>query len=160
PGIAGVDELATTPIRRAVDVDFAARAARSRLAHHPEVVLSAETVDVARIDVGYLGPQSERLLVGVEAEFLVAAEDRGVLPVLVDAPLLRQQLPRPADRLRLVIVAERPVAEHLEKGVVIGVAADVFQVVVLTTGADALLTVGRPLVRPGAGAEEDVLELV
>ena len=40
------------------------------------------------------------------------------------------------------------------------VLADVVEVVVLAAGPDALLRVGRPLVGPGAGAEEDVLELV
>src|SRR5262249_27683316 len=43
---------------------------------------------------------------------------------------------------------------------VIGVAADLFEVVVLTGDADALLTVDRPFVRPRARAEEHVLELV
>ena len=42
----------------------------------------------------------------------------------------------------------------------VGVAADVFEVVVLATGTDAFLTVHRALVRPGPGAEKHVLELV
>ena len=44
-----------------------------------------------------------------------------------------------ADGLPLEVVAEREVAEHLEKGVVAGGVADVFQVVVLAAGAHALL---------------------
>src|SRR5262249_3279788 len=56
--------------------------------------------------------------------------------------------------------AEAPVAEHLEEGVVIRVTADVFQVVVLAAGTDALLAIDRTLVWARAGAEEDVLELV
>src|SRR5262249_32241022 len=115
---------------------------------------------VAFVDVGDLRPQFECLFVGLEAELLVAAEDRGVKPALVDAPDLGQKLPRPADRLGLVVIAERPVAEHLEEGVVIRVAADLLEVVVLARDADALLTVDRPLVRPRAGAEEHVLELI
>src|SRR5262249_38499993 len=62
--------------------------------------------------------------------------------------------------LGLVVIAERPVAEHLEEGVVIGVAADFLEIVVLAGDADALLAVDRPLVRPRARTEEHVLELV
>ena len=42
----------------------------------------------------------------------------------------------------------------------IGVLADVVEVVVFAAGADALLRIGGALVGPVAGAEEDVLELV
>jgi hypothetical protein len=47
-----------------------------------------------------------------------------------------------ADGFLLEVVAEGPVAEHLEERVVIGVEADVVEVVVLAAGADALLGVG------------------
>ena len=43
---------------------------------------------------------------------------------------------------------------------VIGVLADVLEVVVLAAGPDALLGVGRPRVGARAPAQEDVLELV
>jgi hypothetical protein len=49
-----------------------------------------------------------------------------------------QQLPRVADRAFLEVVAERPVAEHLEERAVPRGLADLFDVV----GADALLVVG------------------
>ena len=55
---------------------------------------------------------------------------------------LDEKFPGPIDRFLLEIIAETPVAEHLEKGVVIGVEADVFEVVVFAAGADAFLRVG------------------
>ena len=64
-------------------------------------------------------------------------------------PDFREQFPRPGDRFLLEVVAEGPVAEHLEEGVVVGVLADVVEVVVLAAGADALLRVGGPLVGGG-----------
>ena len=73
---------------------------------------------------------------------LVAGEDGHVEPVRIDAPHLGEQLPRPLDRLGLEVVAERPVAEHLEEGVVVVVSADVLEIVVLAAGPDALLAVG------------------
>jgi hypothetical protein len=43
---------------------------------------------------------------------------------------------------RLKVVAEAPVAEHLEERVMAAAAADVVEVVVLPAGADAFLRVG------------------
>src|SRR6266478_7929069 len=82
--------------------------------------------------------------------------------MLREFPDFGDEFPRPIDGLLFEIVAEAPVAEHLEESVVIGVEADVVEVVVLATGADAFLGVG------GAGrvvgtlylAEKDGDELV
>ena len=62
-------------------------------------------------------------------------------------------------------LAEGPVAEHLEEGVVVNIFADVVEVVVLAAGTDALLRVGRARElrqrrRWVSGAEEDGFVLV
>src|SRR5580693_10180369 len=57
-------------------------------------------------------------------------------------PDCHDEFPRPVNRFLLEIVAKAPVAEHLEKSVVIGVEADVVEVVVFAAGADAFLGVG------------------
>ncbi len=90
----------------------------------------------------------------------IALEDGHVQPIFVQPPDVGEQLPRPGDGLGLEVVAEAPVAQHLEERVVVRVLADVFEVVVLAAGADALLGVGRPAVVAAAGAEEESLELV
>ena len=64
----------------------------------------------------------------------------------------------------LEVVAKAPVAKHLKEGVVVGIFADVVQVVVLTASADTLLRVHSALhlgkVRRGVHrAEEDGLVL-
>ena len=64
-------------------------------------------------------------------------------------PAVHDQFPRPFDRFLFEIIAETPVAEHLEEGVVIGVEADVFEIVVLAAGANAFLGVGHPRRIPG-----------
>ena len=51
--------------------------------------------------------------------------------------------PGEVDRVFLEIVAKAEVAEHFEKRVVTGGVADVFQVVVLATGAHAFLAADR-----------------
>src|SRR5206468_3188198 len=67
-------------------------------------------------------------------------------------------LPRPADRLALVVVAEGPVAEHLEEGVVVGVAPHLLEVVVLAADTETLLQIDRARVGARLLAEEDLLE--
>jgi hypothetical protein len=76
-----------------------------------------------------------------------------------DAEVLRQQLPAPADRVLLEVVAEREVAEHLEERVVAVGEADVVEVVVLAAGAEAALDADGAGVGPRVATEERVLEL-
>jgi hypothetical protein len=83
-----------------------------------------------------------------------------VQPLLVEFPHLGQKFPGPLDRFLLEVIAEAPVAEHLEEGVVVGVLADVVEVVVLAAGADAFLRVGGAGIRRLLGAQEVRLELV
>src|SRR6185436_4080161 len=59
-------------------------------------------------------------------------------------PAPNHQLPGPLNRFFLEVISEAPVTQHLEKSVVIGVEPDVFEVVVLASGADAFLRVGDP----------------
>ena len=88
---------------------------------------------------------------------LSSSKDRGPQPLLRQLPHLGQQLPGPGDGFFLVIVAERPVAQHLEQRVVVRRPAHILQVVVLAADAHALLRVGDA---PGVGlaqAQEESL---
>ena len=137
--------------RAAIDVDLGARATRTDLAHLPEIILLVEALDVRRVDVGEITPQGFGLAVG--------AVDGGVELVLGKLPHLGDELPGPGDRFLLVVVAERPVAEHLEEGVVVAVAPDLLDVVVLAAQAQTFLRIDRARVGELLIAEEDVLEL-
>ena len=66
-----------------------------------------------------------------------------VKPLRRKFPTINHQLPRPLDRFLLEVIAEAPVAEHLEEGVVIGVEPNVFEIVVFAAGPDAFLRVGH-----------------
>ena len=68
------------------------------------------------------------------------------------------ELPAPRDDLALEVVAEAEVAEHLEEHEVALGAADVVEVVVLATGAGALLRADRTLERRRLVADEVRLE--
>ena len=168
-GVAAVDERALrVAFGREVDVELRARAAGSGLAHHPEIIF---LIPVHDVDLGVeaggaelLGPDFPGFLVEVRriALRLVGLIDGSVKAVLRELPDLGDELPSVVDGLALEVVAEGPVTQHLEEGVVIGVQADVFEVVMLTAGADALLGVGRAAggVRALRLAEEDRDELV
>src|SRR5690606_41981094 len=70
--------------------------------------------------------RSSDLFVAPDAEGLVVGVVDGDQQALGrDLPDLRQQFPGPGDGVALEVVAERPVAQHLEEGVVArGVAED------------------------------------
>ena len=88
--------------------------------------------------------------------------DRCIETLSRELPAFYQQFPGPGDCLFFEIIAEGPVSQHLEKGVVVGIESDILQVVVLASGADALLGVGGASRGIGAWgcAQEDRHELV
>mmetsp|Transcript_57753 Transcript_57753/g.137441 ORF Transcript_57753/g.137441 Transcript_57753/m.137441 type:complete len:290 (+) Transcript_57753:2218-3087(+) len=164
-GVVHVHQVRRVAPADAVIVQLAARAARARVAHLPEVVLHVPLDHpVCREE---RQPQVARLLVGRHhaAEVLVALTVGRVEAVRRELVHDSEELPRPRDALLLEVGRERPVAEHLEEGVVVDVLAHVVEVVVLAARADALRRVGRALeLRERGGrvdhAHEDGLELV
>src|ERR1700730_15168069 len=66
-----------------------------------------------------------------------------VKPLRWKFPAADHKIPRPFDGFLFEIIAKAPVAEHLEKGVVIGVQPDVFEVVMFAAGANTFLRVGH-----------------
>ena len=116
--VLGVVGHAPRPLRQlgaAIEVDLAARAARAGLGHPPEVVVVAG-VDVAPFRHA-LGRQTD--LVGPDRpRDRVVCVGRRRETVGRDAEVARQEVPGVADRLALEVVAEAPVAEHLEERVV------------------------------------------
>ena len=131
-------------------MDFTARTARACVAHHPEVVLLATVHDVdLRVETG-LGKESRPVIVSFLVE-LCRITRAGLIDGCIESrrrklPPPNHQFPRPFNRFLLEVIAERPVAQHLEERVVIGVEANVVEVIVFAAGADAFLRVGRACV--------------
>ena len=138
--------------RPKVVMDFRARTARSGLAHGPEVVLLVQAEDAVARDANILRP--DRL------GFVVLAEHGDVKLVLRNGEILGDQLPGPRDRFLLEIVAKGKIPEHLEERVMAGGAPDLFEVVVLASGAHALLHRAGARVVTLLAPQEHVLELV
>ena len=144
--------------RARVDVDLRAGTAGTRIAHFPEIVMLVAVQDV--VFRQELFPVGGGFVVAFEAFFGTSLEDGGIQVLRVDFQHVHQVFPGPGNGFFLEVVAERPVAQHLEHGVVVGVVADLLQVVVLAADAKALLRVGHPFVFRRVVAQNDVLELV
>ena len=138
---------------REIDVDLGARSTRTGVRHLPKVVLGAESVNTVVRYVGHVLPQLPR--------FVVFVKDGDTQMLTRNLQVFGDELPREADRIALEVIAEREVAEHLEKGVVTRRVADLFKVVVLASGTDTFLRRGRSPISIGGAlhAEKDLLEL-
>ena len=101
-------------------------------------------------------PGLDRLLVGAEAELLVALEHGDPDVARVEAEALQRELPGELDGALLEVVADREVAEHLEEREVPRRVADVLDV----GRAEALLAGRQAVVRRLLAAEEVGLERV
>src|SRR5580704_19649729 len=121
----------------AVDEDLRAGAARTRVAHRPEVIRGGDTDDAVVGETGDLLPVAGRLIV-----IVVNGDEQLVLP---EPEILGDQRPGELDRALLEVVAEREIAEHLEEGEMARGVADIVEVVVLAAGAHAFLRGGGAL---------------
>lgn len=138
--------------------------AGTHLAHLPEVVLRIAPlrsryvlVSLQDVVVGKVAaPDGVGLLVAGNSVLGRALEVGRVQSGGVEAVDLGQQLPGEADGALLEVVAEGPVSEHFEEGVMVPtrltrpqqnlhVLAHIIEVVVLATSADALLRVASTL---------------
>ena len=93
---------------------------------------------------------------------LSAPENRYVESILRNPEPLRRshQLPGVGNRILLEIITEREIAEHFEKSVMPLRKPHIFQIVVLSARAHALLRRRGPRVIPLFEAKKDVFELV
>ncbi len=145
-------------VRPQIHVDFAARSARPGVSHFPEVILAAVIQHLIRVDPRLLAPGRGRFFVGGDIALIIFEAGRPQTR-LIQAPHLGQQLPCPGDRLRFVVIAKRPVAQHFKERVVRIVTTHIVQIVVLASHAHAFLAVGSPRVRPVIRPQKHVFKL-
>ena len=145
-------------LRAAVVVNLRAGAAGTCVAHLPEVIVLVAIEDVILRQETL--PDGGSLVVTVESFLFRTLEDGGVHVLRVEVQLVNQVFPCPRDGFLLEVVAERPVAEHLEHRVVVGVVSNLLQVVVLAAHAQTFLAVGGTAELLLDIAENNILELV
>ena len=131
-----------------IDVDFGARTARPGIAHHPEIVFFVAVDDVDfGIQAGgteFFGPEFPGFLIaaGRITEGSIRLVNGGIHPLRRKFPDVDDEFPSPRDGFLFEIITEGPIPEHFEECVVIGIEADIFQIVMFTAGSDAFLSVG------------------
>ncbi|TFA98277.1 hypothetical protein CCMA1212_009972 [Trichoderma ghanense] len=143
-GIVHVDETGSIASSNLVVVYLTARTAGTLVTHLPEVVLHVSRQDLV-FGHAHRFPKLLGFQIGLEVEGRVALKVRDVEASRVEAIDLGEQLPGHLDGILLEVVAEGPVAQHLEKGMVVTVLADIVEIVVFATGADDLLGVDGAL---------------
>ena len=144
-----------------VKEDFGARAARTGVAHLPEVIRSkrrafvvADADDTLARNAYFIGPDVECFVIGL------VDGDPQLLFRQGEPVFTGQQFPCVFDGILLEIIAKAEVAQHFKEGVVTRGVTDVFQIVVFTTRTHATLRGGRARVITFVEAKEDILELV
>src|SRR5690625_3298995 len=123
-------------IRSQIHMDLGAGTARPRLPHLPEVVLLVKLQDVGWIDRRLTFPELDRLFIDRQTILVVPLKNRRIESIRIQTPSVYQKLPGPADRLLLEVVSERPVAQHLEESVVVGIPSYLLKIVVLAARSE------------------------
>ena len=121
-------------------MDFRARTAWTAVRHFPEVIFSSHIKKMIRTEARLLEPVGRGLFIGENIAFVIL-EDGSIKSILIEPPNFGEQLPGPCDGFLFVVIAERPVAEHLKKSVMRIVATHIIEVIVLASHAHTLLRV-------------------
>mmetsp|Transcript_122309 Transcript_122309/g.191848 ORF Transcript_122309/g.191848 Transcript_122309/m.191848 type:complete len:205 (+) Transcript_122309:2390-3004(+) len=124
----------------AIIMDLSAGSTWPSVAHLPEVIFHIERQDPTFWEI--LFPDCLSFLITRYPRLLgIASIIRRIKPCRINLVNIRQQVPRPSNSLLLEIIAERPISKHLEEGMMINILSDIFQVIVLSTGANAFLRI-------------------
>ena len=139
-------------------MDFRAGAAGAGCPHFPEIVFL-----ITQNNPGFIPqnafPNVPRFLIEGHTIGFVALENRHVNTVFGQLENLRQQFPRPFQGFFFEVITKAPVAQHLKHGVVVGVEANVFEVVVFARHAQAFLSVGHAARGGCSVSEEKIFKL-
>ena len=123
-----------------VYVYLRARTTGTCVAHLPEVIMLITIDDMILRHM--LCPVFRSLVVTRDVLFGRTLEDGNIEILGIQFQHIHQILPCHINGTFLEIVTERPVAQHLKHGVVVGVMSYLLQVVMLTTDAQTLLGIG------------------
>ena len=137
-------------------MDFATRAARSGIAHFPEIVFFISSK--YSILTNPFFPLIISFLIESQFFFCITFENGYIQSVFFQTIYCSQQLPTPLNGFFFEVVAKTPVAKHFKHSVVISVHTNFFKVVVLTAYTQTFLRIGNSLILDGFIAEENIFE--
>jgi len=154
----GSVHLGALAVGTAVDVNFGAGSAGTGVAHFPEVVVLIAIDDVGGGEVAC--PELGGLVVAAESLGGAAFEHGDIEAFGIEAEFIYEKTVGQLNGFFFEVIAEAPVAEHFEHGVVVGVAPHLFEVVVLAADAQTLLGIADAAAHGNGVAENDVFELI
>ena len=155
----GTARRAALHISTVVIEDFRAWTARTRVAHHPEVVGHvASALVVTDANDAFCG--NAHFFVPDVVGFVVFCVDGDPQFFSRKHEVLRQEFPGEVNGIVFEIIAKREVAEHFKESVVTCGVTHIVQVVMLAACANTFLTGGGTGVGALVETKEDVLELV
>ena len=129
-------------------MELAAGSAGACFAHHPKIILLVSHDDVdGGIEPGFLedtGPNGMSFLVEFGRIAFLGLVHGRIETLRWEFPNIHEQFPAPFDGFLFEVVAKRPITEHLEESMMVSVETHIFQVVVLPSGPNALLSVRGP----------------
>ena len=90
-------------------------------------------------------PEIISFMVGIQTFGFITSKNRYIKIFFVDFINIGQKFPCPFDGFFFKIIAKRPVTQHFEHGVVVGIVTNFFKVIVFSGNAKAFLRIGNPM---------------
>ena len=118
-------------------MDFGTRAAGTCITHFPEVVMFVAIEDM--VFRQELFPVRGGFVVPFQSFFGTSFEYGGIQIFRIYLQYIYQIFPCPADSFFLEVISERPVAQHFEHSMVVGIMSHFFQVIVLAAYTQTFL---------------------
>ena len=139
-------------------MNFGTRSAGAGFAHLPEIIVLIAVDDVFLGQI--ISPIAGGFVVSLQTLFGTAFKYGCVKPRSIEFKYFGQVFPGPGYGFFFEIIAERPVAQHFEHGMMIGVVPHFFQVVVFTAHPQTFLRIGHPEIFGGSLSQKNVFKLV
>ena len=123
-------------------MNLRARPARPHITHFPEIIFFIPVQDSIFRQIQL--PILQRLFILLQMILLTSLENRCIQPIFIQTHLFRKELPSVSNRLFLEIITERPITQHLEHRVMIGIMSHLLQIIVLPGNTQTFLGIRHP----------------
>ena len=113
-----------------IHMNFRTRPTWSLLAHFPEIIFLVSVYYSAFVDMFF--PKIVCILVSFQIFGSISFENRHIQIFFRNFINFGQKLPRPSNRFFFEIIPKRPVPQHLEHRMVIGITPYIVQIIMLS----------------------------
>mmetsp|Transcript_12841 Transcript_12841/g.23246 ORF Transcript_12841/g.23246 Transcript_12841/m.23246 type:complete len:211 (+) Transcript_12841:2106-2738(+) len=139
--IIGIDQCRCIPIPNPIIMKLRAWSTWPRVTHLPEIVFGVACNDTFFGKV--FEPELAGFFVGFEAQTGVAFKVGGIETVWINVVDLGQKFPGVINGFLFEVISKGPGAQHFKEGMMVGITPHIVQIVVFSSGPNALLRIGR-----------------